>query len=276
MRKLNLVETILEEAEHDPVYVGTERQADGYVLNTVDQRARDLLHHHGITMSVQLAPHRYFTGFVEKLPKIKGVHFYADGVSPPEAAEVKAISAQYSKVRDLMAARDKLGEQVERELDKLNALVVESGIRTKPGAYFDSQVFDAESSTRLHAIETITEAPDLEALAKAAESNEPLREAIQFRINGLTWDQMKLVQQHLKNVEPIPLVVRGALHHALEQVPARIKRRVMTFDTSRYFSQQKIDNADCPHCGGRANKEQTCKRCNLTVITDKRKKRTYA
>lgn len=229
-----------EGAVAEPPKVAYEKTDKGYMLYTIDENALRLLPEVGF---IYMPSNQYFHAQVKVMPKSNSICFYKNEIVPPSIFKKNHIAKIYDKYKKAVAVYEKMAIEINKLEDGLTKEVILSGMKLKPGAPEDSQVFLEKVSTRLHNKQAIHKSYDLDNIQKISEKYPNFKKAIRKKV--------------------IYTVDRSLLEKLIAELPPAIARKIINIETISSFTELEIKNADCNHCGGKKLKSGHCKRCGI-------------
>lgn len=220
--------------------VGYENISTGYRLYTISETAIRLGNKKGLNFKYN-ADSKCYIASSKKLIPIDGVLYYSLEAKHPTIAQQDRIERQYDKVEKMRAVIDEMHLEIQKEEDRLQAMLEENGVKLKPGAPEDVQILLRHLNTRLHQQVSFKKFLDQEAIRKLKNKVPALRKC--FVEKTITFFDKNVAEALLPNL------------------PTNVQRQVMQMRPIISLHEFKIDDPECRVCGGGLNKQDICNRC---------------
>ena len=232
------------ELEDVPPSVGYLKDPDGiYTLYTISREAVEALARRNVEFRYDQTQ-KHYEAEVAVLPRVKGIDFYEHIVKAPNEAKVKRLKEKYDKYLKMRAVVDKMNRQLDKLEDDMIDILVDHGIKLKPGSPEDAQLLIKEKKIRLHHQQSMTKSVDKEAIEELSKTHPALKDCL-TEVTRVVVDKVML-------------------ESVIQELPAEDVDRIINLSPSFSFVETPLKRPGCQHCGGQILKNTgTCKRCNL-------------
>lgn len=211
-------------------------------IYTLDPEISKSLENLGIAMTYKVRD-GCFRGRCEILPE--SPHFIFTE-QRPKKADLKVrgkIERLFKKKLRMQETIQKMYEAIDEVESEITELLIQEGIKLKPSALKDSQLFIRNSNYKVHYRECIKKIFDLDMVFELRTKYPILEKAIRRR------DDEYVDKVMLKSV--------------IQELPSRISSKIVHFEKFYQFHEPELDSPECIHCGGQLRKDKICKNCTL-------------
>jgi hypothetical protein len=193
---------------------------------------------------------KHYTARVAALPSSKNLNLKeivleqvrANPVN--EAVKRKSLKL-FQEILEKEAEIEKMVAKTDQEIQRLENLVRDHGLKLKQGYPNDSQIYLKELKTRLHFQEAVCEAYSIDAIEELKAKYPILGKAL-FLETRMRLNSKVLVEEVLPNL------------------PSKAINAILSLEvTPRFVRTSNKKKSACEHCGGDLNRLKECKNCKI-------------